>query len=196
MSIRYKMLPLKRNETSEIEYYAKAVGGQTIGTKQLAREIEHATSLTTADIKAALNALSSVFKDHLKEGDSVHIEGLGYFKPSLKCTKKMTSEKASGKFIEVKTVSFRPERDMIYELRHSTIVNSGSSSHSATLTDEEVDTIVGKHFENNAYLLRSQLQSLAHLTKEMACKHLRRMTEGGLLRREGPRNAPIYILTK
>lgn len=196
MSIKYDLYTVKNPNTGNDENFAKAVSGQTIGTKQLAKEIERATTLTTADIKAALNALSTAVKDHLMEGDSVHIEGLGYFKPSLKCTRKMTSEKASGKFIEVKTVRFRPERDMIKELKRCTIVRSSSNSHSASLSDEEVDAIVKRHFENNTYLRRSQLQSLAHLTKETTCKHLRRMTESGWLRREGPRNAPIYIKTE
>lgn len=194
MSIQYNMFPIKRNKTSEVEFYAKAVNGQTINTKQLAKEIQHATTLTTTDIKAALNALSEAIKEHLMEGDSVHIEGLGYLKPSLKCTKKMTCEKASAKFIEVKTINFRPERDMIKELKKCTIVRSSSYGRSASMTKEEIKILVCKHFENNAYMRRSQLQSMAHISKEMACKYLREFVEDGTLGKEGPRNFPIYVL--
>ena len=74
MSIKYDLYTVKNPNTGNDENFAKAVSGQTIGTKQLAKEIERATTLTTADIKAALNALSTAVKDHLMEGDSVHIE--------------------------------------------------------------------------------------------------------------------------
>ena len=43
MSIQYNMFPIKRNKTSEVEFYAKAVNGQTINTKQLAKEIQPAS---------------------------------------------------------------------------------------------------------------------------------------------------------
>ena len=194
MSINYQMFPLVNLKSGETEFHAKVVNGQTIGTKQLAHEIEHATSLTKADVKAALNALSEAIKEHLKEGDSVHIEGLGYFKPSLKCTKKMTREKASGKFIEVRSINFRPEREMVNEMKHCTIVRSALQTPTAQLTDEELEALVLHHFESNTYLRRADLQSIAHISKKTACVRLLELVEKGTLRREGPRNAPVYVM--
>lgn len=190
------MFPLLNRKSGETEFHAKVVDGQTIGTMQLAKEIEHATSLTKADVKASLNALQAVFKDHLMQGDSVHVEGLGYFKLSLKCTRKMSREKASGKFIEVKGINFRPECDLIKDLANCTIERSSVRSQSARLTDEQLMALVNEHFKTNTYLRRSDLQTIAHLTKEMACARLREFVERGVLRREGPRNSPVYVMNE
>lgn len=53
---------------SKKRYHARVVNQQHISSDQLAEEISHNCSLTEADIKAALVALSEQMAEHLKNG--------------------------------------------------------------------------------------------------------------------------------
>ena len=71
--------------TRKKRYHARVVNRERISTDHLAQEIHHSSSLTVADIKATIIALSEKLAYHLKDGARVHIEGIGYFHISLTC---------------------------------------------------------------------------------------------------------------
>lgn len=196
MSIKYSILSIKKTREGEERHYAKAVYGQTIDSKQLEREIQYSTTLTPTDIKACLSALSAQIKQHLKDGDSIHLEGIGYLKVSLQCLPEMNPERPSGRFVEVKSVRFRPEKQLLNDLKDTPFVLAKDHRRSAEVTEDELMDILKNYFESHAFLRRSQLQSIAHLTKEVTCIRLRKLVEKGVLRKEGPRNAPIYLMNR
>lgn len=196
MSIKYNLFNITHPGTGEEECVAKAVYGTTVSSEQLEREIQVRSSLTTSDVKGCLDALSTLLKEHLKEGKSVHLKGIGYMKVSLQCTRKMTKDKPSGKYIKVRGVNFRPEKGMMNDLKDCNIELAKGSRTSTLLTKEELISRLDTHFKSNSYLRRSELERIAGINKEMACKWLRQLTADGILRKEGPRNSPIYLWNK
>ena len=62
--------------TRKKRYHARVVNRERISTDHLAQEIHHSSSLTVADIKATIIALSEKLAYHLKDGARVHIEGI------------------------------------------------------------------------------------------------------------------------
>ena len=56
------------------------------GTAQLRRFIQEYCSLTETDVSAVLDALSHFMGRELGEGRQVHLDGIGYFRPTLTCT--------------------------------------------------------------------------------------------------------------
>lgn len=196
MSIKYDLYTIENPKTGTSNCYAKAVFGQTVSSKQLEKEIQTRTSLTTSDVKATLDAISSLIKEHLKEGKSVHLKGLGYMKVSLECTRKMNREESNGRHIKVRGVTFRAEKDLINDIRDSTIEHAKGHRQSAVLSEEQTMDLLRKHFETNHFLRRSEWEHIANVTREKACATLRKLTQDGILVKDGPRNAPIYLLAK
>ena len=81
--------------TRKKRYHARVVNRERISTDHLAQEIHHSSSLTVADIKATIIALSEKLAYHLKDGARVHIEGIGYFHISLTCPETPTPHSTS-----------------------------------------------------------------------------------------------------
>ena len=62
------------------KYYPKVVNYRTVTTQELAEEIHSGSTLTTADIRATIDALSYQIAQHLSESERVHVEGIGFFR--------------------------------------------------------------------------------------------------------------------
>ena len=58
--------------------------------KQLYARVHARSSLTTGDVMNAIDCLTQICGEELREGREVHIEGLGYFSPTLEATQKVT----------------------------------------------------------------------------------------------------------
>ena len=76
--------PNPRSENGEGKYYPRPVYVRTIGMEELVADITHATSLTAADVTAAITELATVIRRHLVYGNKVQLDGIGTFKVSFK----------------------------------------------------------------------------------------------------------------
>lgn len=65
-----------------------------VSMKQLYARVHARSSLTTGDVMNAIDCLTQICGEELREGREVHIEGLGYFSPTLEATQKVTRQHA------------------------------------------------------------------------------------------------------
>ena len=77
--------PIPPGSKRKPRLHARIVTNGTISTEELAEEIHGRSTLTTADIHATLISLSKMITEHLRRGDRVHINGLGYLQMTLQC---------------------------------------------------------------------------------------------------------------
>ena len=85
MAIQFELYktPRPKDEADKETYHARVVNFQHIDTDYLARQIQTATSLTEGDVKSVLESLSHFMGERLREGESVHLDGIGYFQIKL-----------------------------------------------------------------------------------------------------------------
>ena len=85
MAIQFELYksPNPKDEEDKELYHARVVNFQHIDTDYLAKEIQQATSLTEGDVKAVLESLSHFMGSRLREGERVHLDGIGYFQVKL-----------------------------------------------------------------------------------------------------------------
>ncbi len=95
MAIQFELYktPRPKDEEDKEVYHARVVNFQHIDTDYLAKEIQIATSLTEGDVKSVLESLSHFMGDRLREGQSVHLDGIGYFQIKLNSQEPITSPK-------------------------------------------------------------------------------------------------------
>lgn len=93
MAIQFELYktPHPKDEEDKEVYHARVVNFQHIDTDYLAKEIQIATSLTEGDVKSVLESLSHFMGDRLREGQSVHLDGIGYFQIKLNSQEPITS---------------------------------------------------------------------------------------------------------
>lgn len=109
MSIRYRLTEVKDNISHKPKrgYYAQVVTRGTIDTETLCQHIASSCSLTTADMAAAIIALSQNITDYLLDGYNVNINGIGTFSLSAESEVVENEKDLKSRSVKVKSVNFR-----------------------------------------------------------------------------------------
>jgi len=170
----------------------------SITTAELGRLIQQSSSLTDTDVSAVLDALSHYMGRELSEGRQVHLNGIGYFSPTLTCTDTVTvGTKRKSTFVKLKAIDFRPDKALWSEigvikvkpLKQRNLLRK-------KLTAEDIDKRVVQFLKTHDFMTRSDLQSLCGMTRSTAARHIRRLFDAGMLENRGPLKQPIYVLKK
>lgn len=110
MSIPYRLTPMRDNiskQNPKKGFYAQVVTKGTIDTLSLCQEISAGCTLTVADLRAAIEAISSSVANNLMNGYNVYIDGLGTFSVSAESKLVDTEEELRSPSVKVKNVNFR-----------------------------------------------------------------------------------------
>lgn len=189
----YKNPVKEEGEEEEISYHPRVVNLQHVTTQKLAAEIHAATTFGKAEVEAMLTELGRCMGNHLREGQKVHLDGVGYFQITLQTTEPVHSITAHADKVKFKSINFQADKDLKSELIGMHIQRSKFRPHSATLSEAEIDKKLTSYFSTNPVLTRADMQSLCHFTQSMATRHIRRLKGQGSLRNIGIRTQPIYV---
>lgn len=110
MAIHYDFYP-NSGIADEGQWHVRALESETVEAPTLFERIEQRSTLTQADMKGALSALVAGIAEALKDGNRVHLEGLGHFSVSIK-GKVVTTEDGALRLDKagVRSILFRPDR--------------------------------------------------------------------------------------
>ena len=128
------------------------------------------------------------------EGKEVHIEGIGYFYPTLAATGKVTrSTPHKTNKVAFKTVRFRPDSNL---KGHFVGVRANQSKyvrHSEKVSEVEIDMLLKEYFAERQMMTRRDFQEVCGLARTTAKTHLVRLRGEGKLVNIGLRNQPMYV---
>ena len=196
MAIQFELYktPHPKDEEGKETYHARVVNFQHIDTDYLAKEIQIATSLTEGDVKSVLDSLSHFMGDRLREGESVHLDGIGYFQIKLNSKEPITSPKLKANQIKLKAnISFKADIKLKKSVSVVHLERSKLKPHSASRSNEEVDKLLTNYFSNNPILTRSDFQRLCGFTPTTAARHIKRLKEEKKLKNIHTYYNPIYM---
>ena len=175
-------------------YHARVVPNGRVSTTDLAKEIQKECSLTAADVKSVLIALSDKMAQHLGEGRKIHLEGIGYFQVNLHCKEEVrTTHAVRSENVEFKSVSFRADIELKNSLKKQKILRSRNKPHSMPLTEKEIDEKLTEYFVQNPVLTRRSFQFLCLQVKSTACRILNKLVEAGKLKNVSTKANPVYM---
>lgn len=165
-----------------------------VSTEQLCNEIHTRSSLSSGDVKNVFANLAKIFSEELREGREIHLEGIGYFYPTLKSTQKVTQSTAQKSHkLALKTIRFRPDASLKGALVGIKGKQTNFSRHSQKLTEKEIDTRLEEYFTSHSMMVRTDFQQLCCMARTTAKKHLLRLREEGKIQNIGTRAQPIYV---
>ena len=96
--------PVPNDQTDPKTIHARITLNGKVGTDEIRHKIQARSSLTETDVSAVLDALSHIMGEELAEGRQVHLDGIGYFHPTLKCEEGITMEtKRKNEKVKLKT---------------------------------------------------------------------------------------------
>ena len=149
-----------------------------VDTDTLCYKIHDYSSLTVGDVKNVLDNLSKILGESLREGKEVHIEGIGYFYPTLAATGKVTRStphNLKGHFVGVRANQSKYVR------------------HSEKVSEVEIDMLLKEYFAEHQMMTRRDFQEVCGLARTTAKTHLVRLRGEGKLVNIGLRNQPMYV---
>lgn len=184
--------PIPANSNRKPRLHARVVSKKTASTKELAKEIQDCTTMSEADVNGVLTALRQAITRHLRNGEKVHIEGIGYFELTLSCPPVRRPNDIRAESVRFKSVAFRPDREFKDDLRSLTLVRVKEKRHSRKLTAEEIDQRLIRYFASSESITREGFERLCGQIRSTACRWLRILIEKGKLKKEAPYRYPSY----
>lgn len=196
MAITYDLYTIPDPQDDENKlYHVRVVPSKPQTPRELEQTIEKRCTLTTTDVHASLIALSDIMKEELLQGRRVHLPGIGYFYLTITANPadKENMQKVRAPELKVKSVAFRPEKELIGDLKKKAkFVPTEDDTQSTKQTDISMMGILTNYFADHSELDRGILQRLCGLTRSTALRWLKRLEEEGKLENFGYRYAPRY----
>ena len=178
----------------EAELHPRIFLNGKMDMEKLCYRIHERSSLTVGDVKNTLDNLARIMGEELREGREVHVEGIGYFFPTLEATEKVTrnTPRKTNK-VAFKTIRFRPDRDLKGSLRGVHASQSKYVRHSEKISEVEIDMRLKEYFSTHQMMNRRDFQEICCLARTTAKAHLVRLREEGKLVNVGLRTQPVYV---
>lgn len=196
MSINYEIHTLSNSQGTGAErHFARIFEGSPMSAQQLERLIQDNSTLKKGDIEATLSELREQMVRELSQGHRFYIPNVGYFSLSVKLDADGKAvEKVSGKDLHLHNINFRPEASLLQEVGSKVRFRRARlTSKSVAYEEKQLLSLLMDYLAANHFITCRTVQRQFRLRETAARKWLKRFVEQGVIRREGARNAPVYI---
>ncbi len=169
------------------------VSSRVVTTKEMADDINHASSATQSDVAAVLQAVGQRIAEALLDGNRIEIDHVGTFSLTLTCGNKRKEDYITSKDISVSRISFTPCAELWKQMRSAQIVSGGPTGNKH-LTDATIEKRLEEYFATNDSLSRSTFERICECSRHTALTKLKELVKAGRLIAIGPKNQRQYIL--
>lgn len=196
MSINYEIHTISNSQGSgAARHFARIFEGSPMSAQQLERLIQDNSTLKKGDIEATLSELREQMVRELSQGHRFYIPNVGYFSLSVKLDADGKAvEKVSGGDLRLHNINFRPEASLLQEVGSKVRFRRVRlTSKSVVYEEKQLLSLLMDYLAANHFITCRTMQRQFRLRETAARKWLKRFVEQGVIRREGARNAPVYI---
>lgn len=202
MSAYYDLFekPDVRQTGEQQSLYARFVPKGTIDRKEFIERVHLFTGLSRSLLEGAMAGFMDELRDCLANGWTVELGELGYFTPSLSCTRQATDKKElRAASIALRGLNFRLGREFYKDLKGKMQLERcpQSTSAPASSADEALGVeqrwqLMDEYLQQYPCINRSQYARLAGRSYKQAVVDLNRFIEEGMLMRHGMGPSVVY----
>lgn len=186
--------PVSPDKPGEKRFHPRIIANGQIDTKDLRSRIQSRCTLNEVDVTAVLDALSQVMGEELCEGRQVHLDGIGYFYPTLTATEEIAADTPRRNTkVKLKGIQFRSDQKLKNSVGHIKIKQMKRIIHSPKLSETDIDSRLRKYFTDHQIMQRSDFQDITGMVRSTAMIHIRRLRTEGKLLNIGIPSQPIYV---
>ena len=186
--------PVSPDKPEEKRFHPRIIANGQIDTKDLRSRIQSRCTLNEVDVTAVLDALSQVMGEELCEGRQVHLDGIGYFYPTLTATEEIAADTPRRNTkVKLKGIQFRSDQKLKNSVGHIKIKQMKRIIHSPKLSETDIDSRLRKYFTDHQIMQRSDFQDITGMVRSTAMIHTRRLRTEGKLLNIGIPSQPIYV---
>ena len=186
--------PVSPDKPEEKRFHPRIIANGQIDTKDLRSRIQSRCTLNEVDVTAVLDALSQVMGEELCEGRQVHLDGIGYFYPTLTATEEIAADTPRRNTkVKLKGIQFRSDQKLKNSVGHIKIKQMKRIIHSPKLSETDIDSRLRKYFTDHQIMQRSDFQDITGMVRSTAMIHIRSLRTKGKLLNIGIPSQPIYV---
>lgn len=186
--------PVSPDKPEEKRFHPRIIANGQIDTKDLRSRIQSRCTLNEVDVTAVLDALSQVMGEELCEGRQVHLDGIGYFYPTLTATEEIAADTPRRNTkVKLKGIQFRSDQKLKNSVGHIKIKQMKRIIHSPKLSETDIDSRLRKYFTDHQIMQRSDFQDITGMVRSTAMIHIRRLRTKGKLLNIGIPSQQIYV---
>lgn len=186
--------PVSPDKPEEKRFHPRIIANGQIDTKDLRSRIQSRCTLNEVDVTAVLDALSQVMGEELCEGRQVHLDGIGYFYPTLTAIEEISADTPRRNTkVKLKGIQFRSDQKLKNSVGHIKIKQMKRIIHSPKLSETDIDSRLRKYFTDHQIMQRSDFQDITGMVRSTAMIHIRRLRTEGKLLNIGIPSQPIYV---
>ena len=186
--------PVSPDKPEEKRFHPRIIANGQIDAKDLRSRIQSRCTLNEVDVTAVLDALSQVMGEELCEGRQVHLDGIGYFYPTLTATEEIAADTPRRNTkVKLKGIQFRSDQKLKNSVGHIKIKQMKRIIHSPKLSETDIDSRLRKYFTDHQIMQRSDFQDITGMVRSTAMIHIRRLRTKGKLLNIGIPSQPIYV---
>ena len=186
--------PVSPDKPEEKRFHPRIIANGQIDTKDLRSRIQSRCTLNEVDVTAVLDALSQVMGEELCEGRQVHLDGIGYFYPTLTATEEIAADTPRRNTkVKLKGIQFRSDQKLKNSVGHIKIKQMKRIIRSPKLSETDIDSRLRKYFTDHQIMQRSDFQDITGMVRSTAMIHIRRLRTEGKLLNIGIPSQPIYV---
>lgn len=180
--------PVSPDQPKKKRFHPRIAYNGQVDTDEIRSKIQSRCTLNEVDVRAVLDALSQVMGEELGEGRQIHLDGIGYFYPTLTATEEIAADTPRRNMkIKLKAIRFRSDQKLKNSIGLIKVKQLKKNFHSAKLSEVEIDMLLKGYFSTHQMMQRSDFQALCGMI------HIRRICREGKLQNIGLRNQPIYV---
>lgn len=197
IQIEWYSNPVPKDESNENSLKAvlhpRLAGNGLLDDDMVVSRLSTRNGLSAAAVTGVLQGLSDLLREELAEGRQVHVGGLGYFRPSITTTERVTQNTPRKvEKVKVNGVNFRPEKQLVDAMSEVNFQRTKNPIHSRVLDDETILEGFKMLFAENRFITRHQVQDFFHLTPSSAARLITRQVKEHKLINVSSSNAPLY----
>jgi len=109
--------PVSPDQPKKKRFHPRIAYNGQVDTDEMRSKIQSRCTLNEVDVTAVLDALSQVMGEELGEGRQVHLDGIGYFYPTLTATEEIAADTTEYENqTEGYPLSFGSETEKLYRI--------------------------------------------------------------------------------
>lgn len=191
--IKFGVYKAPNTNGKEQKSCARLISKGTIKMEDVCEYLSDSSTLTSADLKGAVEALITYIGRQLSNGYCVELEGLGFFSPALKTLEKI-DENGNTKFCaSADGVNFRCSkrlRMLVNKERPIKVKRKNTASNDIT---HRKNKMIG-FLQNNPYINLTDYASINGCSRYRATEDMKEFEKDGVVVRMGYRTHRVYAL--
>lgn len=191
--IKFGVYKAPNTSGKEQQSCARLISKGTMRMEDICEYLSDSCSLTSADVKGAIEALTTYIGRNLSNGYCVELEGLGHFSPALKTLQKTDEKGKTVFFARADGVNFRCAkrlRELVNKDRPLKIKRENVTSNE--LTDRKNKML--KFLQNNPYINLTDYAGINHCSRYRATEDMKLFVKDGIVIKMGYRTHRVYSL--